>query len=128
MTLFVENKPLDAISTDITANILDLDAGPHTFVTKNFKQILWIENNEVVPITVTVLGQGVTVANCPGVGPITLADVDNNDIVVAASATVAISVERLASYTGPAGTTVDVTTVGTTGPSLAFAWLNDYSD
>ncbi len=128
MTLFVENKPLATVKTDITANILDLDAGPHTFVTKNFKQILWIENNEVVPITVTVLGLGVTVADCPGVGSITLADVDNNDIVVAASATVAISIERLASYMGAADTIVDVTTVGTTGADLAFAWLNDYSN
>jgi len=127
MALFTVNKPLDAISTDISANILDLNAAPHTFVTTNFKQILWIENNEAVPLTITVLGQGVTVANCPGIGSVTLASISNNVIVVAAAATVAISVQLLSSYMGATGTTVDVTVAGSTAPSLAFAWLNDYS-
>ena len=126
MTLFVANKPLAAVTTDITANILDLNDAPHTFVTTNFRQILWIENNEAVPLTITLLGQGVTTAECPGVGSVTLADVDNNIIVVAASATVAINIDRLASYMGAVGNTVDVTVAGSTAPSLGFAWLNEY--
>lgn len=126
MALFVVNKPLAAVTTDITANILDLNDAPHTFVTTNFRQILWIENNEAVPLTITLLGQGVTTSDCPGVGTITLADVDNNIIVVAASATVAIDITRLASYMGAVGNTVDVTVSGSTGSALAFAWLNEY--
>ena len=126
MTLFVANKPLTAVTTDITANILDLNSGPHTFVTTNFRQILWIENNEAVPLTITLLGQGVTTAESPGVGTITLADVDNNIIVVAAAATVAIDIARLASYMGAVGNTVDVTVAGSTVGGLGFAWLNEY--
>jgi len=126
MTSFVANKPLTAVTTDITANILDLNDAPHTFVTTNFRQILWIENNEAVPLTITLLGQGVTTAESPGVGTITLADVDNNIIVVAAGATVAIDIARLASYMGAVGNTVDVTVAGSTVGGLGFAWLNEY--
>lgn len=128
MSTFTSNKPLSAVTTDITANILDLNAGPHDFVNKNFKQVLWVENNEAVPLTITLLGSGVTAITSPGVGSFSVADVDNNDIVVAAGATVSININRLSSYMGDPGNTVDVTISGSTAGSLAFAWLNDYSD
>lgn len=127
MATFTPNKPLDSTTADITANILDLNAGPHDFVTKNFKQVLWVENNEAVPLTVTLLGTGVVDVQCPGLGTVTVADVDNNDIVIAAGTTVSINIQNLSSYMGAVDNTVDVTIAGSTAPALAFAWLNDYS-
>lgn len=124
MALFTANKPLDAETTDITANILDLNAGPHTFAFKNFKQILTIENNEAVPLTINLLGDGVTSFDCGGVGAIDVSG--GKDIIVAAGKTVAINIPELNGYMGAVGNIVDVTITGSTVPGLGFAWLSEY--
>ncbi len=125
MTLLVANKPLDAETTNLTANILDLNAGPHTFTFKNFKQILNIENNEAVPLTINLLGQGVTSFECPGVGTIDVST--GKDIVVAAGDIITINIPELNGYMGAPDNTVDLAITGSTAPSLAFCWLNEYS-
>jgi len=127
MTLFVENKPLDALTTDITANILDLNDAPHTLTWKNFKQVLNIENNEAVPLTITILGQGQVTAGTPNLGTVTLADVSNNVIIIAAGATATINLDEIAGYMGAIGNIVDITVSGSTVIGLGFVWLNDYS-
>ncbi len=127
MTLLVENKPFNALTTDITANILDLNDGPHTFIWKGHKQVLNIENNEAVPLTITVLGQGELTTPTPGLGVVTLADVGNNSIVIATGATATINVDIINSYMGDTGNTVDITITGSTAPALAYVWLNEFS-
>ena len=127
MALLVANKPFDAALTDITANILDLNAGPHSFTYTGYKQEIVVENNEAVPLTINLLGDGVSTYNCPGTGP---EDVSGGvDFVVAAGATATITPSRRSGYMVTASATtnnVAITITGSTAPSLAFAWLNEY--
>jgi len=122
MATFVVNKPLDAETTNLTANILTLDTGPHAFKFKNFKQVMTILNRDVVPITVNYLGDGVTSAQCPGIGTINLGA--GKDEVIAAGDTVTVNIPRIGEYMGADGNNVVVTITGATVLSTAF--LNEY--
>jgi len=124
MAVFTVNKPLEAESTNLTANILDLNAGPHFFSFGGSRQTLTIENNEAVPLTINLLGDGVTTIECKGYGTI---DVSlGKDFVIAAGDTVVINTNPISGYLGIKGNNVAVTITGSTGASLGFAWLNEY--
>lgn len=124
MADFVQNTPFTAEFTDITANILDLNDGPHSFVFTDYRQTLTIENNEAVPLTVNLHGDGVTTHTCPGVG---VEDVSaGKDFTVAIGATVIIEPKKISGYLGDSGNTVTVTVTGSTAAALGFAWLNSY--
>lgn len=125
MTLLVANKPLAAQTTNITANILDINAGPHSLTFVGSKQVLTIENNEAVPITVNMLGDGVVSFNCPGLGPQNVSA--GKDIVIAAGDTEEILVSSFGGFMGDPGNNVALTFTGSTGTDLAFAWLSEYN-
>lgn len=124
MALFTVNKPLTSGETNLTANILDLNAAPHAFVFKSTRQTLTIENNEAVPVTVNLLGDGQTSIQCPGYGTISVSA--GKDFVVAAGDTVVVNTNEISGYLGANGNNVVVAVTGSTGASLAFAWLSEW--
>ncbi len=124
MALLVSSKPLAASITNLTPNILDINAGPHALTFVDFKQVLNIENNEAVPITVNVLGDGVVAYNCPKYGTINVSA--GLDVVVPAGETHTLYTSTIAAYLGAAGNNVTLTFTGSTAPALAFVWLNEY--
>lgn len=114
------NKPKKAATTTISK--LDLSGGPHTFEFIDFNQFLVIENNESTSITVNVLGDGVTTANCEGLDPI---DVSSGyDIAVAAGDSMALYTSERKGYFGGNKSVVNVTITGATGSS--FGWIEEY--
>jgi len=124
MAIFTANKPLLAEETNITSNILDLNAAPHEFAFSNPKQTLTIENNEAVSLTINLLGNGQTSINCVGYGAVSVSA--GKDYVIAAGDTVVINTSLISGYLGAKGNTVDVTVTGSTAGSLAFAWLSEW--
>ena len=122
MALFDVNKPLDAETTVLST--LDLNAAPHSLAFKNYHQTLTIANGEAVPLTINLLGDGVTTVVCPTYGTLDVSG--GKDVVVAAGATEAINLPALASWFGADGNTVTVTVTGSTAPALAEAWLSEY--
>ncbi len=124
MALFTVNKPLTSGETNLTANILDLNAAPHAFKFKSTRQTLTIENNEAVPITVNLLGDGQTSIQCPGYGAISVSA--GKDFVVAAGDTVVVNTNEISGYLGANGNNVVVAVTGSTGASLSFAWLSEW--
>jgi len=124
MALFTVNRPLDSGETDLTVNILDLNAAPHALAFKSTRQTLTIENNEVGAITVNLLGDGQTSINCPGYGAIDVSG--GKDFVVAAGATVVVNTNVISGYLGANGNNVVVAVTGSTGASLSFAWLSEW--
>jgi len=122
MTAFVANKPLDSETTNLTANILTLDTGPHSFTFVNHKQVLTIDNGDVGAITVNFLGDGVTSAQCPGIGTISLSA--GKDIVIASGDTITVDIPRIGEYMGLAGNNVAVTISGAT--VLSTAYLSEF--
>ena len=123
MATFVINKPLAAETTNLTANILTLDTGPHAFKFKDFKQVMTIKNGDVGSVTVNFLGDGVTSAQCVGIGTIVLSA--GKDIVVAAGDTVTVNIPTIGEYMGADGNNVTVTITGATVLSTAF--INEYT-
>lgn len=122
MALLVVNKPLDAAETTMVK--LDLNAFPHTFTYNPYQQVLYIDNGEAVPLTINVLGDGVTTTKCEGYGDI---DVSLGlDIVVAAGDTETLYTRAREAYMGASGNVVAVTVAGSTGADLAFAWLVEH--
>ncbi len=118
MAAFVANKPLDSETTNLTANILTLDTGPHSFTFRNYKQVMTIINGDVGAVTVNFLGDGVTSAQCPGIGIIDLSA--GKDIVVASGDTVTVNIPRIGEYMGADGNNVAVTISGATVLSTAY--------
>ena len=119
MTAIPVNKPLSAAETTITK--LDLAAGPHSFTFVNHKQVLTIENGEAGPVTANLLGDGVTVSNCPGLDPISLAA--GYDFVIPAGDTMTLHTTTRSEYLTPDGNNVVVTVTGAI--SAAFAWISE---
>ncbi len=115
------NKPLDAAETTITK--LDLAAGPHSFTFVNHKQVLNIENGEVGTVTVNLLGDGVTVSNCPGLDPINLSA--GYDFVIPAGDTMTLYTTTRSEYLGANGNNVVATVTGAV--SAAFGWISETS-
>ena len=72
MAAFTINKPLLAEVTNLTTNILDLNTAPHSFLFAGSKQTLTIENNELVSLTINLLGDGQATIECVGYGDITV--------------------------------------------------------
>ena len=124
MTLLVKNQPFTAALVNVTANILDLNAGPHALTFNKHSQELVIENNEAVPLTINLLGDGVTSFNCPGVGTVDLSA--GVDLVVPAGATATIYTAKVSEYCGATGNNTVLTVTGSTAPSLGYVWLNEY--
>lgn len=113
------NKMLDAAEVTITK--LDLASGPHAFTFVNHKQALVVENGEAGAVTVNVLGDGVTIANCPGLDPISLAA--GYDFVIPAGDTMTLYTSTRSQYLGADGNNVVVTVTGAAG--AAFGWLSE---
>ncbi len=124
MATFTPNKPLTVEETNITANILDLNDAPHDFLFVTPRQTLTIENNEAVPLTINLLGDGQTSINCPGYGSVDVSS--GKDYVIAAGDTVIVSTSFISAYLGAKNNNVALTVTGSTAPALAFAWLNEY--
>ena len=122
MAAFVANKPLDSETTNLTANILDLGAGPHSLTFRNYKQVLTIDNGDAGSITVNLLGDGVTSAQCPGIGIIDLSA--GKDFVVASGDTITVNIPRVGEYMGSDGNNVAVTISGAT--VLSTGYLSEY--
>ena len=123
MTLLVPNKPLAALDTNITANILDASAGPHALTFVGSKQVVTIANGDIVSITVNFLGDGVTTFNCPGIGPQDVSAGD--DIVVAAGDTVEYLVSAHNGFMGSDSNNVVLTITDAT--TLSSIWLSEYN-
>ena len=101
---------------------LDLDSGPHSFTFVDHNQMLCIENNEVGNLTINILGDGVTVANCSGLDPI---DVSlGYFFVLAAGAEAKLYTSTRKAYLGKNGNNVSVTVTGATG--LSNGWIEEY--
>lgn len=113
------NKPLSAAETTITK--LDLSGGPHAFTFVNHRQVLNIENGEVGSVTVNILGDGVTVSNCPGLDPKDLSG--GYDFVIPAGDDRTLHTTTRSQYLGADGNSVVVTVTGATGS--AFAWITE---
>ena len=113
------NKPLSADETTIVK--LDLDSGPHSFTFVNHKQILTIENGEVGAVTVNILGDGVTLTDCPGLDPLNISA--GYDLVVPAGDTMTLHTTTRSQYLGVNGNNVVVTVTGASG--LALGWLSE---
>lgn len=114
------NTPKTAAETVISK--LDLDAGPHTFTYNAFNQYLAIDNGEVGNVTVNILGDGVTVANCAGLDPI---DVSlGYDYVITTGTEEKLQLTKRGGYLGASGNNVTVTVTGATG--LSFGWIEQY--
>lgn len=124
MALLVANKPLSAEITNITPNILDLNDAPHSLTYIAHNQIVTIENNEAVPITVNFSGDGVTGHVCEGYGTIDVSG--GKDYTVAAGQTIDIYTTRIGAYLGAQGNTVAITVTGSTAADLAYIWLSEY--
>jgi hypothetical protein len=122
MTLLVSNTPLTAAETNITANILDASAGPHALAFSAFKQVLTIVNGDVVPITVNLLGDGVTTFDCPTIGAVDTSG--GKDIVVAAGDTVTVFTAEYGGWMGAEGNNTVVTITSAT--SLSSIYLSNY--
>jgi hypothetical protein len=122
MALFDVNKPLTAETTVLST--LDLNAAPHALTFNNFKQTLTVANGEAVPLTINLLGDGVTTYTCPTYGDINVSA--GKDVVVAAGATEVINLPSIAAYLGASANNVAVTVTGSTAPSLAEAWVSEY--
>ena len=124
MTLLVANKPLAVESDDLTANIADMHAGPHALTFSDYKQVLYIRNGEAVPITATLLGDGVTTFTCPTYGAI---DVSGGKVItIAAGKTITVYTSKIGAYMGAAGTNVVITIASTTASDLATCWLVEH--
>jgi hypothetical protein len=119
MTAIPVNKMLDA--DEVTINKLDLAAGPHSFTFVNHKQALVVENGEAGSVTVNVLGDGVTIADCDGLDAISLAA--GYDFVIAAGATKTLFTTSRSQYLGANGNNIVATVTGAAG--LAFGWLSE---
>ena len=101
MATFVTNKPLSADLTDITANGLDLNAGPHDFIFTNHRQVILVENGEAVPLTINLHGADVGIITCEGVGTEDLTA--GKDLVIAVGATATIYLKAIHRYLGASG-------------------------
>ena len=125
MTTFTQTTPLTAVQTDLTATILDLNSGPHDFLFAN-KQVMTIENNEAVPLTLTFVGMGATSFFCDGIGNIDTSS--GIPFTVAAGNTETIHFNDVRNYFngGKTGSTVTLTVTGSTAPALAFGWLSTF--
>jgi len=120
MTALTVNKPLDNAETVLVK--LDLDSGPHSFTFVNHNQMLCIENGEVGSVTVNILGDGVTVANCPGLAPINVSA--GYDFVIAAGDEAKLYTSTRQGNLGNDKNNVVVTVTGATGS--AFGWIEEY--
>lgn len=122
MALLVVNKPFDAAVTTLVKE--DLNSGTHTFTYNPHQQVLYVDNGEAAPLTINVLGDGVTTTKCEGYGDI---DVSLGlDVVVAAGDTETLYTRAREAYMGASGNVVTVTVTGSTGAGLAFAWLVEH--
>lgn len=122
MAALTVNKPFDEAETVLVKE--DLNSAPHTFTYNPYQQVLYIDNGEAVPLTINVLGDGVTTTKCEGYGDI---DVSLGlDVVVAAGDTETLYTRAREAYMGASGNVVTVTVTGSTAPALAFAWLVEH--
>jgi hypothetical protein len=121
MTAIPVNKMLAA--DEVTINKLDLatDSATHSFSFVNHKQALVVENGEVGSVTVNVLGDGVTVADCDGLDAISLAA--GYDFVIPAGVTKTLFTTKRKQYLGDDGNNIVVTVTGAV--SAAFGWLSE---
>ena len=124
MTTFVNNTPLTADLTDVTPNILDLNAGPHAFAYASGRQVIVVTNGEAVPLTINLLGDGQTDFECPGYGTVDVSS--GKDFVIPAGETATIYTAKISQYLGASGNNVAMTITGSTAPSLASAWISTY--
>jgi hypothetical protein len=120
MTALTINKPLGNAETTLVK--LDLDSGPHSFTFTNHRQMLCVENGEVGAVTVNILGDGVTIANCPGLAPINVSA--GYDFVIAAGDEAKLYTSERQGYLGADKNSVVVTVTGATGS--VFGWVEEY--
>ena len=124
MTIFTINKPSESESINLTASILDLREGPHTFPFNPAKQSLTIENNEAVSITVTLTGENVTTVEFIGYGDVDVSA--GKAFTVTAGQTVIVNTAKISKYLGAKNNVVTATITGTTGTNLAFGWVSEW--
>ena len=123
MATLTANKPLDA--ADTTLSVADSNAGPHDFEYNSYKQVIYITNNEAVPLTFNFLGDGVTTFTCPAYGDI---DVSGGyDVVVAAGTQVTLYTQQKEAYMGSSGNSVTVTVTGSTTTALSYIWMVEHN-
>jgi len=120
MTALTVHKPLDNAETVLTK--LDLSGGPHSFTFTDYNQMLCVQNDEAGSVTVNILGDGVTVANCPGLDPINVSA--GYDFVVAAGTEEKLYTSKLKGYLGANSNNVVVSVTGATGSSEG--WIEEY--
>ncbi len=124
MTAFTINKPSESESVNLTANILDLSTGPHTFPFNPAKQSLTIENNEAGSITVTLTGADVTTVEFLGYGDIDVSA--GKAFTVTTGQTVIVNTTKIGKYFGAKGNVITTTITGTTGANLAYGWVSEW--
>jgi len=124
MATLTANKPLAQAETTLVK--VDSNAGPHDFAYKNYQQVIYLENDEAVPLTFNFLGDGVTTYTCPKFGEIT--DVAAGlDVVVPAGDTVTLFTQQREAYMGANGNSVTITVTGSTAADLSFIWMVEHS-
>lgn len=123
MATLTPNKPFAAAETTLVK--VDSNSGPHDFVYKNFQQVVYLENDEAVPLTFNFLGDGVTSFTCPKYGDITVSA--GLDVVVAAGDTVTLYTQQREAYMGVNGNSVTITVTGSTAPNLSTIWMIEHN-
>lgn len=124
MATLTANKPFDAAETTIVK--VDSNAGPHDFIYKDFQQVIYLQNDEAVPLTFNFLGDGVTTAPCTGLpDPINVSA--GFDVVVAAGDVATLFTQRAGGYMGAVGNSVAIAVTGSTAPALSFIWMVEHS-
>ena len=123
MATLTANKPLAVAETTLVK--LDSNLGPHNFVYKSYQQVIYLQNDEAVPLTFNFLGDGVTTSACPGYGDINVSA--GLDVVVAAGDVVTLSAQQREAYMGASGNSVTITVTGSTTTDLSFIWLVEHN-
>ena len=111
--------PVLDLKTADTVTALDLASGPHTFTHANGNRYLAVTTDEAAGIVLNIVGDGVTTANCPNLGEVTVADLP--DFNIAENETKHIYLNAVSGRFGAIGNNVTVTITGiTTGSSTAY--------
>lgn len=97
----------------------DLNTAPHTLAWETNTYLVF-ESSEAVPLTINVIGDGVTTVPCAGYGD---ADVSLGfDVTLGAGDTVVVPLSTISAFLGGLKNNVTLTVTGSTGSDLAYVY------
>lgn len=97
----------------------DLNTAPHTLAWES-STFLVFENNELVPLTINLLGDGVTSVGFAGYGDVTVSG--GFDVIVPAGDTVTVPLNSVSKFLGAQNNNVTISVTGSTAADLAFVY------